>query len=139
MAEQQKQQSSTLEEKAPSSSSFSSSSSSVPDEVEKFLIFFRMHLQERNVGQLQSIYDVSFPKLTERYYKNSNWPPGFSFSFFSFSIFFLFSYSLFFFLISFFKTLTQTHHLSFSLISSSSPLSKQWQQLLLLWTKMNFC
>jgi translation initiation factor 3 subunit L len=51
-----------------------SSSSSLPEDVEKFIAFFHLHLKDRNVGQIQSIYDVSFHKLTERFYKSSPWP-----------------------------------------------------------------
>jgi translation initiation factor 3 subunit L len=48
--------------------------SGLPEEVEKFIVFFRMHLTEGNVSQIQSIYEVSFQKLTERYFKSSPWP-----------------------------------------------------------------
>ena len=46
----------------------------VHDEVEKFIMFFHSHLKDRNVHQLQVVYEVSFTKLTERYYKSSPWP-----------------------------------------------------------------
>ena len=47
----------------------------VPEDVGDFLVFFQMHFQKRNLSQLKMIYEVSLPKLTEIYYKNSSWPP----------------------------------------------------------------
>jgi len=46
----------------------------LPEEVEKFIAFFRVHLKEGNVHQIQLVYEVSFHKLTERYYKSIPWP-----------------------------------------------------------------
>ena len=30
--------------------------------------------RERNIPEIQSMYEISFPKLSERYFKNGPWP-----------------------------------------------------------------
>mmetsp|Transcript_20993 Transcript_20993/g.59056 ORF Transcript_20993/g.59056 Transcript_20993/m.59056 type:complete len:487 (+) Transcript_20993:116-1576(+) len=46
----------------------------IHEEVEKFIVFFHNHVKDRNTQQIQMVYEVSFPKLTDRYYKSSHWP-----------------------------------------------------------------
>lgn len=33
-----------------------------------------MLCRERNIPEIESMYDVSFPKLSERYFKQASWP-----------------------------------------------------------------
>ncbi|CAG9467641.1 unnamed protein product [Pedinophyceae sp. YPF-701] len=47
----------------------------VPDLVKQFVVYFYRHIMERNVSEIWSMYDVSFHKLSERYFKTSSWPP----------------------------------------------------------------
>jgi hypothetical protein len=37
-------------------------------------ILLATHRRERNIPEIQSMYEVSFLKLSERYYKNASWP-----------------------------------------------------------------
>jgi translation initiation factor 3 subunit L len=32
------------------------------------------HCRERNIPEIQSMYEISFPKLSERYFKSGPWP-----------------------------------------------------------------
>eukprot|EP00013_Stygamoeba_regulata_P021602 CAMPEP_0177648354 /NCGR_PEP_ID=MMETSP0447-20121125/10783_1 /TAXON_ID=0 /ORGANISM="Stygamoeba regulata, Strain BSH-02190019" /LENGTH=549 /DNA_ID=CAMNT_0019150989 /DNA_START=24 /DNA_END=1673 /DNA_ORIENTATION=+ len=45
-----------------------------PDIVKNFIYFFHRTLSSRNAFDVISIYETSFPKLTDRYFKNSSWP-----------------------------------------------------------------
>jgi len=47
----------------------------VPDIVKQFVSYFYRHIRERNTEAIWSMYDVSFNKLSERYFKNTPWPP----------------------------------------------------------------
>lgn len=47
----------------------------VPDLVKQFVHYLYRHIRERNIPEIQSMYEVSFLKLTERYYKAAPWPP----------------------------------------------------------------
>ena len=46
----------------------------VPDQVKKFIQYFRDMITEGNVYEVNNMYENSFPKLTEQYYKSSPWP-----------------------------------------------------------------
>ena len=46
----------------------------VPDQVKKFLQYFQDMIREGDVMQVNHLYENSFPKLTEQYYKTSAWP-----------------------------------------------------------------
>lgn len=46
----------------------------VPDIVKQFVFYFYRHIRERNVPEVQSMYEVSFAKLSDRYFKSSSWP-----------------------------------------------------------------
>ena len=46
----------------------------VPEVVRNFLIYFCKAINEGNVYDLQNMYENSYVKLTERFYKNSPWP-----------------------------------------------------------------
>ncbi len=50
--------------------------SDVPDVVRNFLTNFARRLRQRNVHEIQALYTTEFPRLSERYYKNSAWPNG---------------------------------------------------------------
>ena len=41
----------------------------VPDQVKKFLQYFQDMIKEGNVYEVNSLYENSFPKLTEQYFK----------------------------------------------------------------------
>jgi translation initiation factor 3 subunit L len=47
----------------------------VPDMVKQFVVYFYRHIRERNIREIQSMYDVSFVKLSERFFKGQPWPP----------------------------------------------------------------
>lgn len=42
--------------------------------VKKFILLFHRSVLENNVYELQSIYEHSFNKLTEKFYANESWP-----------------------------------------------------------------
>ena len=48
----------------------------MPDVIRSFIVYFQKNLRDRNVYEVHSIYENSFNKLTDRYYKNSPWPPA---------------------------------------------------------------
>eukprot|EP00879_Flechtneria_rotunda_P028433 GHRR01030542.1.p1 GENE.GHRR01030542.1~~GHRR01030542.1.p1 ORF type:complete len:257 (+),score=59.36 GHRR01030542.1:165-935(+) len=48
--------------------------SSVPDIVKQFVVYLYRHIRERNIPEIESMYEVSFPKLSERHFKQGPWP-----------------------------------------------------------------
>lgn len=46
----------------------------VPDIVKQFVHYFYRHIRERNIPEIQSMYEISFLKLSDRYYKAAPWP-----------------------------------------------------------------
>lgn len=46
----------------------------MPDSVKNFLIYFRNNINEGLVFELQSLYELSWPKLTEDYFEKRPWP-----------------------------------------------------------------
>ena len=46
----------------------------VPDQVKKFLQYFQDMIKEGNVYEVNNLYENSFPKLTDQYFKSSPWP-----------------------------------------------------------------
>lgn len=46
----------------------------MPELVKKFLIYFRNAVNDRSIFELQSLYEVSWPKLTEDYFEKRPWP-----------------------------------------------------------------
>ena len=46
----------------------------VPDQVKKFLQYFQDMINEKNVYEVNNLYENSFPKLTETFFKTSPWP-----------------------------------------------------------------
>jgi len=48
----------------------------LPDMIRSFVVYFQKNLRDRNVYEVHSIYEKSFNKLTDRYYKSSPWPPA---------------------------------------------------------------
>jgi len=46
----------------------------IPEQVKKFLQYFQEMIKEGNVYEVNNLYENSFPKLTEQYFKNSPWP-----------------------------------------------------------------
>jgi len=48
----------------------------LPDVIRSFVVYFQKNVRDRNVYEVHSIYENSFNKLTDRYYKSSPWPPA---------------------------------------------------------------
>lgn len=48
----------------------------LPDVIRSFVVYFQKNLRDRNVYEVHSIYENSFNKLTDRYFKNAPWPPA---------------------------------------------------------------
>nr|CAG4643953.1 EOG090X0665 [Lepidurus arcticus] len=46
----------------------------VPEVVKKFVSYFREMVNAGNLYEIQNLYETSFPKLTEEYFKTSAWP-----------------------------------------------------------------
>ena len=46
----------------------------VPEPVKKFLQYFQDMIKEGNVYEVNNLYENSFPKLTEQFFKTSHWP-----------------------------------------------------------------
>ena len=46
----------------------------IPEPVKRFLTHFRDMIHENNAFEVASLYENSFPKLTEQFFKNSPWP-----------------------------------------------------------------
>lgn len=47
----------------------------VPDIVKQFVIYLYRHIRERNIPEIHSMYELTFAKLSDRYFKQSPWPP----------------------------------------------------------------
>jgi len=48
----------------------------VPEVVKQFVSYFYRHIKDRNVYEIYSTYENTFNKITEKYFKNSPWPPA---------------------------------------------------------------
>jgi len=48
----------------------------VPEVVKQFVTYFYRHIKDRNVYDIYSMYENTFNKITEKYFKNSPWPPA---------------------------------------------------------------
>jgi len=46
----------------------------VSDVVQNFIVYFHKQIVERNVYEIQQIYDEGFNKLTEQYFQKAAWP-----------------------------------------------------------------
>jgi len=46
----------------------------MPDVVRQFVSYFDRYIKEKNVPEIQSMYESSFSKISEKYFKNSSWP-----------------------------------------------------------------
>ncbi|EFJ49954.1 hypothetical protein VOLCADRAFT_73984 [Volvox carteri f. nagariensis] len=46
----------------------------IPHLVNQWAYYFYHHIRERNIDEIQSMYEVSFLKLSDRYYKAAPWP-----------------------------------------------------------------
>lgn len=46
----------------------------IPEPVKKFLTYFRDMIAEGNAFEIANLYETSFPKLTEDFFKTSPWP-----------------------------------------------------------------
>ena len=61
---------------APSAANVEKPQHLIPDVIKSFLLYFHRHLKEQTVYEIHSIYENSFNKLTEKYFKQSPWPPA---------------------------------------------------------------
>jgi len=48
----------------------------MPDVIRSFVVFFQKQVRDGALYEVHSIYESSFHKLTDRYYKSSPWPPA---------------------------------------------------------------
>jgi len=48
--------------------------SGIPDVVKQFITYFYRHIKERAVFDIHSMYENSFNKITEKYFKQTPWP-----------------------------------------------------------------
>lgn len=46
----------------------------MPEVVKNFLVYFRNAVSEGSVFELQNLYEVHWPKLTEDYFEKRPWP-----------------------------------------------------------------
>ena len=46
----------------------------IPDMVKQFVCYFDRYIKERNVFEIQSMYESSFNRISEKFFKNSPWP-----------------------------------------------------------------
>jgi len=46
------------------------------DQVVNFIKYFYNQVRQRNVYEVQDVYETTWHKLTERYFKNEAWPPA---------------------------------------------------------------
>ena len=46
----------------------------VPDAIKRFLSYFRDMVNEGNTFEVANLYENSWPKLSEEYFKSSPWP-----------------------------------------------------------------
>jgi translation initiation factor 3 subunit L len=46
----------------------------VPDVVKTFVVYLYRHIREKNVYEIHQMYEGSFQKLSDRLFKQSNWP-----------------------------------------------------------------
>lgn len=61
---------------APSAPSEAQPQYVIPEVIKSFLLYFHRHLKEQTVYEIHSIYENSFNKLTEKYFKTTPWPPA---------------------------------------------------------------
>jgi translation initiation factor 3 subunit L len=47
---------------------------SIPDQVKTFLTQFHQTIKDQQVTQINQNYDNGWSKITEKYYKQSEWP-----------------------------------------------------------------
>ncbi|XP_065826825.1 eukaryotic translation initiation factor 3 subunit L-like [Oscarella lobularis] len=48
--------------------------SRIPEVVRNFLVYFHRQMVDKNVAELQNIYEQGYNRLSERFYKSSPWP-----------------------------------------------------------------
>lgn len=46
----------------------------IPEVIKNFIHYFHKHINDQNLFEIQSMYENSFNKLTDRYYKTTPWP-----------------------------------------------------------------
>jgi len=46
------------------------------DQIKNFIGYFYNHVRQRNIYDVQEIYETTWHKLTDRYFKNEPWPPA---------------------------------------------------------------
>jgi len=48
----------------------------IPDMVKQFVTYLHRHIRDKNIHEIQSMYETSFNKISEKYFKQSPWPPA---------------------------------------------------------------
>eukprot|EP00967_Tisochrysis_lutea_P091988 scaffold132407_cov33-Tisochrysis_lutea.AAC.4 len=48
----------------------------LPEVIRLFIPYFHKQMQQGSVYEIHAIYEATFNKLTERFYKQSAWPPA---------------------------------------------------------------
>jgi len=46
------------------------------EQIQNFIRYFYNHVRQQNVYEIQEIYETTWHKLTDRYFKNQRWPPA---------------------------------------------------------------
>lgn len=46
----------------------------IPDLVQQFLVYFQNSVNEGSVFELSTLYEQTWPKLTEEYFEKRSWP-----------------------------------------------------------------
>lgn len=46
----------------------------LPEVIKNFITYFLRHIKEPSVHEIHNLYENSFNKLTEKYFKSSPWP-----------------------------------------------------------------
>ena len=47
---------------------------SVPDLIKQFVVYFYRHIREKNVYEILTMYDFTWAKLSDQFFKSSPWP-----------------------------------------------------------------
>jgi len=48
----------------------------VPEVVKHFVTYLHKYIKDKNIHEIQNMYESGFHKITEKYFKQSPWPPA---------------------------------------------------------------
>mmetsp|Transcript_19821 Transcript_19821/g.34021 ORF Transcript_19821/g.34021 Transcript_19821/m.34021 type:complete len:662 (-) Transcript_19821:57-2042(-) len=54
--------------------SWSADLDQVPDQVKQFIVYFRSKFRDSNIEEVHNLYEDTFNKLSQRYFKSQEWP-----------------------------------------------------------------